>query len=62
VKTASSSAPALVSIEDAMQILSIGRTTLYALINEGKIYSRRIGRRRLVLAESLYAYAKQGDQ
>lgn len=45
--------PLLYSIDDAMQIIGLGRTKLYALIADGTIKTVKIGRRRLVNAESL---------
>ena len=38
----------LVSIADATAILGIGRSTVYRLISEGALQTRRIGRRTLV--------------
>lgn len=43
----------LVSITDSAKALSIGRTSVYDLINEGKLDTRKLGRRRLITAESL---------
>lgn len=43
----------LVSIEEAMRSLGIGRTKLYELINEKKIEVVKIGRRTLVRSVSL---------
>ena len=45
--------PLAYSIKDAVQVSSIGRTTLYALISTGKIETMKIGKRRLVKAASL---------
>lgn len=38
----------LVSISDATAILGVGRSTIYKLINEGALQTKRIGRRTLV--------------
>jgi excisionase family DNA binding protein len=46
----------LLSVEDAAQRLSIGRTTMYTLLKDGQINSVRIGRLRRVPAEALTAY------
>jgi excisionase family DNA binding protein len=46
----------LLTVEEAAQRLSIGRTTMYALLKEGHINSVRIGRRRRIPAEALTAY------
>ncbi|MEO6093439.1 MAG: helix-turn-helix domain-containing protein [Novosphingobium sp.] len=45
--------PLAYSIRDAVQVSSIGRTTLYGLISSGEIETVKIGKRRLVKAESL---------
>jgi len=45
------------SVEEAAEILSLGRTTVFALIKEGQIHSVKIGKRRLVAATELDAYA-----
>ncbi len=43
----------LVSIKQTGEALNIGRTSVYALINEGKLETRKMGRRRLVTVESI---------
>jgi len=43
----------LISINEAAKALNLGRTSIYALINEGKLDSRKMGRRRLVTTESV---------
>lgn len=45
--------PLTYSIKDAVQVSSIGRTTLYSLISSGKIETVKVGTRRLVKAASL---------
>ena len=45
----------LLSIKKAAEALSIGRSKTYQLINEGKLLTITIGRRRLVKANSLRA-------
>ncbi len=56
--TATPDAPprTLLSVEAAATQLSIGRTTMYALIKTGAIASIRIGRLRRVPAEALTTY------
>jgi excisionase family DNA binding protein len=56
--TATPAAPprTLLSVEAAATQLSIGRTTMYALIKTGAITSVRIGRLRRIPAEALTAY------
>jgi len=43
----------LISINEAAKALNLGRTSIYALIKEGKLDSRKMGRRRLVTTESV---------
>ena len=43
----------LVSINDAAQALNLGRTSIYGLIKEGKLETRKMGRRRLVTTASI---------
>lgn len=47
----------LLSIADAADVLSIGRSKMYQLMAEGKIITVTIGRRRLVRSESVRALA-----
>lgn len=42
-----------VSIADAAKTLSVGRTKFYELIDEGRVETVRLGRRRLVKVVSL---------
>jgi excisionase family DNA binding protein len=46
----------LLTVEAAAEYLSIGRTTMYALIKSGHVTTVRIGRLRRVPAEALAAY------
>jgi len=46
----------LLTVEEAARRLSLGRTTLYALLKDGQITSVRVGRLRRVPAEALDAY------
>ena len=50
--------PVLLSIEKAAEYLSIGRSKTYDLINEGKLVTITIGRRRLVRIDSVEALAR----
>lgn len=45
--------PLAYSIADAVRVSSIGRTRIYALINEGRLEARKIGKRTLIPAASL---------
>lgn len=47
----------LLSISQAAESLSIGRSKTYELINEGKLVTVMIGRRRLIRADSIRALA-----
>jgi excisionase family DNA binding protein len=46
----------LLTVKEAALRLSIGRTTMYALLKDGQIASVRIGRLRRIPAEELTAY------
>ena len=52
----------LLSVIEAAQALSIGRSTLYDKIKAGDIRSCKIGDRRLVSVEALDAYVQTLDQ
>jgi predicted DNA-binding transcriptional regulator AlpA len=43
----------LVSVADATQMIGLGKTSLYELMNQGKLETRKIGNRRLILVSSL---------
>ncbi len=47
--------PLAYSVADACRVTAIGRTTLYALINEGKLQACKVGKRTLIPASSLRA-------
>jgi excisionase family DNA binding protein len=51
--------PIAASIETATHLSGLGRTTIYRLINEGKIEAVKAGDRTLVLTDSLRAYLRQ---
>ena len=42
-----------IRITDAAKALSIGRTTVYQLINDGTLQTIKVGRRRLILTQSI---------
>lgn len=42
-----------VSIKEAGKTLSVGRTTIYEMIADGRLEAFRLGRRRLVKVESI---------
>jgi excisionase family DNA binding protein len=45
--------PLAFSINDAARALSLGRTSIYAMIADGRLEAFKLGRRRLVKAESI---------
>jgi excisionase family DNA binding protein len=47
----------LIPVPQACAMLGVGRTTLYALIAEGRLPSVQLGRRRLVPREALERFA-----
>jgi hypothetical protein len=53
--------PLAYSIKDAIQVSSIGKTRLYALIGEGRLKVTRVGKRTLVNAESLRQLVANDD-
>lgn len=53
------SRPLAMRITDAAKMLSIGRTTVYQLINEGTLLTIKVGRRRLILTESIQTLCAQ---
>lgn len=51
----------LVSILDAADALSVGRTSIYELMRSGQLETRKMGRRRLITAESLRRLVEKQD-
>lgn len=45
--------PLAVSINDTAKALGLGRTSIYALISEGRLDSFKLGRRTLIKMESI---------
>jgi excisionase family DNA binding protein len=45
--------PITVSIADTAKALGLGRTSIYALIREGRLETIKLGRRNLVKVESI---------
>lgn len=52
----------LIGVQAALDICSIGKTTLYKLISEQKIETVAIGRRRLIVYSSLEALVSGGGR
>lgn len=44
------------SVNEAMQAVGVGRTKLYAEINAGKIKTRKLGTKTIILAKDLSDY------
>jgi excisionase family DNA binding protein len=44
------------TIEQAVEVSGIGRTTLYAQIRDGHLIARKIGRRTIIMASDLLAF------
>ena len=51
--------PIAVSIEETGKALSLGRTKIYELINEGRLTTFKVGRRTLVRVESIRALGER---
>lgn len=43
----------LISINDTCRVLSVGKTKVYELINDGTLVSIKIGSRRLIVIDSI---------
>jgi excisionase family DNA binding protein len=52
----------LFSVEEAAVSLSMGRTTVFNLIKDGKLNALKVGKRRLVAATELEAFALRLQQ
>lgn len=49
------------SIKEACLLSSLGRTTIYSCILDGSLKVTRVGRRTIILAESLRALVEGGE-
>lgn len=47
--------PVVTSVKDAAKALSLGRTSIYALIKEGRLETIKLGRRTLITVTSIRA-------
>lgn len=45
--------PIAISVKDAVRTLGLSRTTIYALINQGRLDTIKLGRRTLIKMESV---------
>ncbi len=48
----------MVTVEEAMRMISLKRTKFYQLVNSGTIKTKKVGSRRLVLVSSLEELAQ----
>lgn len=53
--------PLLVSVAEACRLLGVARTTIYAMIADGRLEAVKVRRRRLVRVASIRAVAEQAD-
>lgn len=53
--------PIALSVKQAVEATSIGRTTLYAYISNGTLPAHRIGGRRLILVSDLKKLIESGN-
>ncbi len=51
----------LVSVEEAAQLLSINRCTVYDMLGRGDLPSVKIGRRRLISRQSLVDFISRSE-
>lgn len=54
--------PIATSVKEAATALSLGRTSIYALIKDGRLQTVKLGRRTLIKIESIRALLSQGDK
>jgi excisionase family DNA binding protein len=45
-----------VSVEEAAELLSIGRSSVFALVKEGLLHSVKVGKRRLITLDELRSF------
>lgn len=53
-------APLAYDVATACRITSLGKTAIYEAMADGRLQSRKIGRRRVILADSLRALITEG--
>lgn len=56
-----SSYPDVLSIQDIMEILKIGRTLAYRLVNDKKIPAKKLGRDWIISKSNLIQFISEGD-
>ncbi|MDO7843770.1 hypothetical protein [Sphingomonas immobilis] len=55
------SEPILISVRNACMLLGIGRTKLFALLNEQALERKKIGRKTLITLQSVRTLADKGQ-
>lgn len=53
--------PLAYSISEACRVSSLGRTFIFAAIRDDRLETRKVGRRRLILADSLRRFIEQRE-
>jgi excisionase family DNA binding protein len=59
LRSEATSAPLVLTVEQAAERLGVGRTVMYALVSSGAVESVRIGRLRRVPADALVTFLDQ---
>ena len=54
--------PLLVSVKETRRLTNLGNTTIWALIKDGRIKTKKIGRRTMVIYASIEELAKADDE
>jgi excisionase family DNA binding protein len=45
-----------ISVDEAMLAIGVGKTLLYELLNDGSLRSIKVGKKRLVIVESIHEW------
>lgn len=51
--------PIAISVSDAATALGLGRTSIYALIKDGRLETIKLGSRRLIMAASIHRLVEE---
>jgi excisionase family DNA binding protein len=54
--------PVTISVSSAAKVLGLGRTSIYALLKNGKLDAIKVGRRTLLTTSSIKRLARVEDQ
>lgn len=52
--------PIALSVSDAVKASGLGKTTLYSAMADGRLETRKVGRKRLILTDSLIRLIEGG--